>query len=117
MTHGSIRASRRRKLSASAGAFEGDAGGQIIAGSRLSPAVSALPSGTVTFLFTDIQGSTGLLERHPEAYRGAIAQHHAILAEAITESHGLIFETGRRRRVRRVRVPSRCRRGGAPGPG
>jgi class 3 adenylate cyclase len=55
--------------------------------------VSALPSGTVTFLFTDVQGSTRLLERHPEAYRGAIAQHYAILAEAITQNHGLIFET------------------------
>jgi class 3 adenylate cyclase len=45
--------------------------------------VAALPSGTVTFLFTDVEGSTRLLERYPEAYRGAIARHHAILSDAV----------------------------------
>src|SRR5262245_12973757 len=52
-----------------------------------------LPSGTVTFLFTDVQGSTRLLERHPEAYRNAIAQHHAVLREAIEQNGGSVFET------------------------
>jgi len=52
-----------------------------------------LPSGTVTFLFTDVEGSTRLLERHPEAYRNAIAQHHAIVREAVEQNGGSVFET------------------------
>jgi predicted ATPase/class 3 adenylate cyclase len=53
----------------------------------------ALPSGTVTFLFTDVEGSTRLLERHPEAYRSAIGRHHAILGEAVEQNRGAVFET------------------------
>jgi len=52
-----------------------------------------LPSGTVTFLFTDVEGSTRLLERHPEAYRSALARHHAILGEAVEQNRGSVFET------------------------
>src|SRR2546428_5234981 len=52
-----------------------------------------LPSGTVTFLFTDVEGSTRLQQRHPEAYRGAIGQHHTILREAVEQSGGTVFET------------------------
>ena len=32
-----------------------------------------LPSGTVTFLFTDIEGSTRLWEQYPDALRSALA--------------------------------------------
>src|SRR5438046_985908 len=39
---------------------------------------TALPSGTVTFLFTDIEGSTRLWEQHPEAMRAALARHDAL---------------------------------------
>ena len=53
----------------------------------------ALPSGTVTFLFTDVEGSTRLLERHPEAFRSALGQHHAILHEAVEQNGGSVFET------------------------
>ncbi len=53
----------------------------------------ALPSGTVTFLFTDVEGSTRLLERHPEAYRSAITQHHTILRETVEQNYGSVFET------------------------
>ena len=35
----------------------------------------ALPSGVVTFLFTDIEGSTRLWEEHPDAMRAALARH------------------------------------------
>jgi predicted ATPase/class 3 adenylate cyclase len=49
--------------------------------------VVALPSGTVTFLFTDIEGSTRLWEEHPEAMRDALVRHDEVLREAI-ESHG-----------------------------
>src|SRR5262245_12742621 len=53
----------------------------------------ALPSGTVTFLFTDVEGSTRLMERYPEAYRHAISQHHAIVSRAVEENAGAVFET------------------------
>ena len=49
--------------------------------------VSELPSGTVTFLFTDIEGSTRLWEEQPDAMRDALARHDVLVREAI-ESHG-----------------------------
>jgi len=45
--------------------------------------MAELPTGTVTFLFTDIEGSTRLWEERPEAMREALARHDAILEEAI----------------------------------
>src|SRR5262245_57174336 len=54
---------------------------------------SALPSGTVAFLFTDLEGSSRLLEAHPEAYRGAVARHHALLRGAVEGHGGAVFET------------------------
>src|SRR6266508_3869898 len=55
--------------------------------------MGALPSGTVTFLFTDIEGSTQLWEKHTEEKRSALAQHDSILREAITSNHGHIIKT------------------------
>src|SRR5215831_5884325 len=52
-----------------------------------------LPSGTVTFLFTDVEGSTRLLERHPETYRTAIGHHHTILGQVVKQNGGAVFET------------------------
>ena len=49
--------------------------------------MAALPSGTVTFLFTDIEGSTRLWEEHPDAMRDALVSHDELLRVAI-ESHG-----------------------------
>jgi predicted ATPase/class 3 adenylate cyclase len=46
-----------------------------------------LPSGTVTFLFTDIEGSTALWERDRVAMAAAVERHFALLRTAI-ESHG-----------------------------
>jgi predicted ATPase/class 3 adenylate cyclase len=46
-----------------------------------------LPSGTVTFLLTDIEGSTRLWQQDPEGMQHALARHDAILGEAI-EAHG-----------------------------
>jgi predicted ATPase/class 3 adenylate cyclase len=52
-----------------------------------------LPSGTLTFLFSDVEGSTQLLERHGAAMGAALARHH-VLFEAIVARHdGAIFET------------------------
>jgi len=54
--------------------------------------MNSLPSGTVTFLFTDIEGSTHLWQEQPEAMSVAHAQHDAILREAIESNHGYIFQ-------------------------
>src|SRR5437016_4842535 len=51
-----------------------------------------LLSGTVTFLFTDIQGSTKLWQEFPEAMPAALARHHAILNQAIATRHGYVFQ-------------------------
>src|SRR5687767_7233656 len=55
--------------------------------------VSALPTGTVTFLFTDIEGSTRLVEARPEAYRAALARHDAIVRQAVADHAGVVFQT------------------------
>jgi len=52
-----------------------------------------IPSGTVTFLFTDIEGSTQLWEQYPEAMKPALARHDAILREAIESDHGHLIKT------------------------
>ena len=57
--------------------------------------VAGLPSGTVTFLFTDLEGSTRLWREHPEAMQPALARHDAILREAIAAHDGhLVKATG-----------------------
>jgi predicted ATPase/class 3 adenylate cyclase len=53
----------------------------------------ALPDGTVTFLFTDVQGSTQLLGQQPAAYRDAIRRHHDLLRAAVEQQGGVVFET------------------------
>ena len=53
---------------------------------------SDLPSGTVTFLFTDIEGSTPLWEREPDQMRAALTRHDAILRAAIAEQGGHVFK-------------------------
>ena len=51
-----------------------------------------LPTGTVTFLFTDIEGSTKLWQQHPDAMPNALACHHAILNETIAAHGGYVFQ-------------------------
>jgi predicted ATPase/class 3 adenylate cyclase len=58
-----------------------------------SRAASMPPTGTVTFLFTDIEGSTKLWEAHPEEMRVALARHDALMREAIVSTHGHVFKT------------------------
>jgi len=55
--------------------------------------VPGLPSGTVTFLFTDIEGSTARWEQQPEAMRIALARHDALVRAAIIEHHGHVVKT------------------------
>src|SRR5215204_2718584 len=51
------------------------------------------PTGTVTFLFTDIEGSTLLWERDARAMRSALARHDEILRSVIEERGGHVFKT------------------------
>ena len=53
----------------------------------------APPTGTVTFLFTDIEGSTRLWQDHPNAMRPALARHDQLLRRAIEENGGYVFRT------------------------
>jgi predicted ATPase/class 3 adenylate cyclase len=53
-----------------------------------------LPSGTVTFLFTDIEGSTRLLHSlGPDAYATALAEHRRVLRDAFDENGGVEVDT------------------------
>ena len=54
--------------------------------------MTTLPTGVVTFLFTDIEGSTRLLEAGPAAYRLALARHDEILDRTIVDHGGIVFE-------------------------
>ena len=56
--------------------------------------VQSPPSGTVTFLFTDIEGSTRLWEERPEEMRSALADHDRVVRDAIESNGGSIFATG-----------------------
>jgi predicted ATPase/class 3 adenylate cyclase/Tfp pilus assembly protein PilF len=51
-----------------------------------------LSSGTITFLFTDIQSSTPLWEKHPQEMSRALEQHNAIIRQVMTEHDGTIFK-------------------------
>jgi class 3 adenylate cyclase len=53
----------------------------------------ALPTGTVTLLFTDIEGSTRLWEQHPQAMSTALERHDALMRSAIESSGGYVFKT------------------------
>ena len=51
------------------------------------------PSGTVTFLFTDIEGSTRLWLDDPEAMAAALVRHDAIVRGSIESHRGVVFST------------------------
>jgi class 3 adenylate cyclase len=60
----------------------------------MTPVPRDLPSGTVTFLFTDIEGSTKLLhELGAEAYAEALLEHRRILREAFARHGGVEVDT------------------------
>src|SRR5215475_11108360 len=54
------------------------------------PAAAGLPTGTVTFLFTDIEGSTRLWETVPEAMDEALERHNRLLTGVIEENGGVV---------------------------
>ena len=51
-----------------------------------------LPTGTVTFLFTDIEGSTKLAQQHPDELSALLARHNEILNQAIQQHNGFVFQ-------------------------
>ncbi len=51
------------------------------------------PTGTVTFLFTDIEGSTKRWEQYPQAMQIALARHDTLLRDAIEGNGGYVFKT------------------------
>jgi predicted ATPase/class 3 adenylate cyclase len=55
--------------------------------------VASPPTGTVTFLFTDIEGSTKLWENNAPAMQAALARHDELLRWAIEEHGGYVFKT------------------------
>ena len=59
----------------------------------MSPVTMSAPTGTITFLFTDIEGSTRLWEKYPEVMSRALERHDALLREVIACHNGHIFKT------------------------
>ena len=59
---------------------------------RLACDMAAPPTGTVTFLFTDIEGSTRLVQTLGDDWPGVLEEHHGILRSAIREAGG--FDRG-----------------------
>ena len=54
--------------------------------------MTELPSGMLTFLFTDIEESTPRWEADPVEMRAMLARHDAILSEVVAEHDGVIFK-------------------------
>jgi DNA-binding SARP family transcriptional activator len=52
-----------------------------------------MPTGTVTFLFTDIVDSTQLWEEQPDAMRRVVADHQQLLREAVEGHHGHVVKS------------------------
>ena len=55
--------------------------------------MTTLPNGTVTFLFTDLEGSTRLWEEHPSTMRAALAHHDHLVRDAIERHSGIVVKT------------------------
>jgi predicted ATPase/class 3 adenylate cyclase len=55
--------------------------------------MAELPTGTVTFLFTDVEGSSRLWEAHPDAMQSALARHDEIVRSAIEAHEGYVVKT------------------------
>src|SRR4051794_3962807 len=56
-------------------------------------APDSFPSGTVTFLFTDLEGSTRLWQEHPDEMGTALVRHDEILRAAVASHHGHTVKT------------------------
>jgi class 3 adenylate cyclase/DNA-binding NarL/FixJ family response regulator len=90
-----IRPRQDRAASAEARAAFYDRGRET-AGTMMTPdsdELRDLPGGTVTFLFTDVEGSTRLAARLGERYGDVLAAHEALLREAFARSGGRVVDT------------------------
>ncbi|MBK8551111.1 MAG: adenylate/guanylate cyclase domain-containing protein [Ignavibacteria bacterium] len=54
--------------------------------------MKTIPSGNITFLFTDIEGSTKLSQKFPETIQNELEKHHSILKKTVESNRGFIFE-------------------------
>ena len=66
----------------------------MAASSPADTVASPLPNGTVTFLFTDIEGSTRLWETQHAAMQAALPRHDALVRHCIAAHGGHVFKTG-----------------------
>jgi class 3 adenylate cyclase len=55
--------------------------------------MASLPSGTVTFVFSDIEGSTALLKQLGEGYENLLSDHRRLMREHFTERGGVEIDT------------------------
>ena len=55
--------------------------------------MSDLPVGTITYLFTDVEGSTRLWQQHPEEMRTVMARHDALLTSEIEQCGGAVVRS------------------------
>jgi len=65
----------------------------LLKGTRISSRPSAQPSSTVTFLFTDIESSTNLLDSLGDHYAEVLEEHHEIMRSAIRKWNGKEVDT------------------------
>ena len=56
-----------------------------------NPADRLPPTGTVTFLFTDIEGSASLAQNYPDEMNSLLKRHNTILRESIEAHDGYVF--------------------------
>jgi class 3 adenylate cyclase len=59
----------------------------------MTPVPRDLPSGTVTFLFTDVEGSTMLLRELGDAYADLLEEHRRVLRDAFARHGGVEVDT------------------------
>ena len=55
--------------------------------------MTGISTGTITFLFTDVEGSTKLWERNPEAMSQALSHHDELIRNAVEAHDGFVFKT------------------------
>ena len=65
----------------------------LVKGAKKTPYFAVKPSSTITFLFTDIEGSTHLLERMGAKYAAVLSEHHGIIRKSIQNWNGHEVDT------------------------
>src|SRR5207245_23249 len=81
----------RRALSMDPSRRPGSAG-ELVEGLRAWLA-SDLPEGTLTFLLTDVEGSTRAWEDNPDAMSGALAAHDEAIGDAVARHRGRLIKS------------------------